>query len=291
MADDEVWTLWPHGAPGPARRLPPETRFTARIPGGGRGRMLRNVSDPALRVFRPTGPANRAAVVVCPGGGWRSLAWEHEGEGLARRLADHGFWAFVLKYRLLRTRPAGPGGLVARARAFAGALRARRLAGRPPPSLGSILADPAVVEARRMAAEDGRRAMALIRARAGELGLRPDRVGMVGFSAGAYLVMDVVADPQGPPPAFVAPIYGGEIGADPAPADAPPLFAAVARDDERFLPAAEALFERWTQAGIPAELHVFDRGGHGFGVARQGLPVDGWVDRVEAWLAGLGLET
>jgi acetyl esterase/lipase len=288
-AAGEVWALWPQGVPGPARELPPRARYPSPIAGGRVTQMLRNVADPALHVFRPTVRANGSGVIICPGGGWRILAWEHEGEDLARRLAARGFCAFVLEYRLLPT-PADPDSFAARMAALAASIRDRLLGGGARRSLEGLAADPNVVEGRRLAAEDGRRALALVRERAGELGLRPDRVGMTGFSAGAYLAMDVALDPGGPPLAFVAPIYGGDMGERPVPADAPPLFAAVTQDDTLFLPASQALFDRWTKAGLPAELHVFARGGHGFGLARQGLPVDGWADLFDAWLDGLGLE-
>jgi acetyl esterase/lipase len=287
-AADEVWPLWRQGVPGPQRDLPPEARFPSTVVGGRETVMVRNVSAPALHVFRPTVPANGAGIIVCPGGGWRVLAWEHEGEDLARRLADRGFCAFVLKYRLLRT-PADTDSFVTRAAALAARLRERLTGAAARRSLAAMAADPNVIEGRRLAAEDGRRALALVRERAGELGVRPDRIGMAGFSAGAYLTMDVALDPGGPPLAFAAPIYGGDIGAQPLPEDAPPLFAVAAQDDTLFVPASRALFDRWTDAGLPAELHVFPRGGHGFGLARQGLPVDAWPNLFDAWLDGLRL--
>jgi acetyl esterase/lipase len=285
----QVIPLWPGGPPGPARESRPEAWFRQTAAGGRETRMLRNVSEPALSVFAPApGAANGAGLIICPGGGWRILAWEHEGEDMARRLAARGFTAFVLKYRLLHT-PTGAAAFVARAAATAAQL-AQRLAARPPEAVfAGLVSDETVKEGRRIAAEDGRRALALVRERAPDWGLDAARIGMAGFSAGAFLTMDVVMDPGGPPLAFAAPIYGGDTGGRPVPADAPPLFAAVAQDDALFVQASQALLAQWTQAGRPAELHVFARGGHGFGLERQGLPADRWIDLFEAWLGDLGL--
>jgi acetyl esterase/lipase len=253
------------------------------VPGGRDTDMVRNVVEPSLTAFLPApGAGNGAAVIVCPGGGWRLLAWEHEGTEVARWLAVRGYAAFVLQYRLLPT-PTDPqtfaDRMAAMARRFAEALSAPRS-----DRLAGLLADDEVRRGRMMAAEDGRRALAVVRARAREWGAHPDRVGMAGFSAGAFLVTDVALEPDGPPMAFAAPIYGGAVAGRPIPADAPALFVAVAEDDAAFAPASRRLADDWTAAGRPAELHVFSRGGHGFGVARQGLPVDRWIDLLGDWL-------
>jgi dienelactone hydrolase len=97
---------------------------------------------------------------------------------------------------------------------------------------------------------------------------------MVGFSAGAFLATDLAMDPRGAPLAFIAPIYGGETQGRPVPADAPPLFTVVAQDDRTLFRVVEGLYADWSSADRPAELHIFARGGHGFGVGKRGLPVD-----------------
>jgi dienelactone hydrolase len=116
----------------------------------------------------------------------------------------------------------------------------------------------------------------------------PAKIGMMGFSAGAFLTASVALEPGGPPLAFAAPIYGGEADGIAVPADAPPLFVAVAGDDRMLVRVCEGLYTAWIDADRPAEIHVFRRGGHGFGLAPQGSPVDAWMDLLEAWLKDLG---
>jgi acetyl esterase/lipase len=141
---------------------------------------------------------------------------------------------------------------------------------------------------REAAGEDGRRAIAIVRERAKEWDVDPTKVGMIGFSAGAFLVVDVAVDPRAAPLAFVAPIYGGETLGRPVPADAPPLFTVMAQDD--FLcRLAEGLYSDWTDAERSAEMHIYRRGNHGFGMVKQGLPSDRWINLFHEWLADQGL--
>ena len=95
-------------------------------------------------------------------------------------------------------------------------------------------------------------------------------------------------DPRAAPLAFVAPIYGGETQGRPVPADAPPLFTVIAEDDRLLFKVVEGLYADWSNADRAAELHVFTRGGHGFGMIRQGLAVDRWIDLYRDWLADRG---
>jgi acetyl esterase/lipase len=251
--------------------------------------MLRNVSEPTLTVFQPApGTANGVGVVVCPGGGWRILAWEHEGLDVARWFAERGYTAFLLKYRVRGT-PADPAKFLA-AMAAVDALHAKaRPAAEAPRAMGELMAgNKAMLAAREVAADDGRRALEIVRERAAEWGLKPERIGMIGFSAGAFLVADMAVDPRAAPMAFVAPIYGGETRGQPVPADAPPLFTAIAQDDRLLLKMVAGLYADWSNADRPAELHIFARGAHGFGMVKQGLPVDRWIDLLADWLADQG---
>ena len=219
MADDaqlmisaaqEVIHLWPEGPPDPLPNVGPEQTY--RWPAAGRDNtlMLRNVTDPTLTVFAPQpGKANGTGVVVCPGGGWRILAWEHEGVELAHWLAEHGYTAFLLKYRVMAT-PDDPEVFKAGIAASNAALDAKRPASEAPRSLMRAMTSKSMLKAVDVAATDGRRAVAIVRERARDWGVDPAKVGMIGFSAGAFLCTDVAMDPQGPPLAFVAPIYGGE---------------------------------------------------------------------------------
>jgi hypothetical protein len=95
-------------------------------------------------------------------------------------------------------------------------------------------------------------------------------------------------DPQGPPPAFLVPIYGGETRGKPVPADAPPLFTCIAHDDRLLFHVVEGLYLDWSAADRSSELHIFARGAHGFGMVRQGLPSDRWIDLLGDWLADKG---
>ena len=106
---------------------------------------------------------------------------------------------------------------------------------------------------------------------------------MLGFSAGAFLAVDVALDPRADPLAFVGAIYGGETRGATVPLDAPPLFTVVAGDD-LLRKIVEGVHHDWSEAGRPSELHVFARGGHGFGMIRQGSPSDRWTDLFVDWL-------
>lgn len=286
VGEEEV-SLWPAGSPQAGDGSTAQT-FRNPTAGGGETTMLRNVATPTLTVFRPDpAKANGVGVIVCPGGGWRILAWEHEGVDLARWLSARGYAAFLLKYRL-RPTPPDPKAFAEQAAKTAASLRPPASNAKAPRRFDDIVRDEKLDEARAMAKADGQRALALVRERAGEWGVKPDRIGMIGFSAGAFLACDVAMDPAGPPLAFAAPIYGGETRGQPVPADAPPLFTAVAADDALLFKVTEQMYLDWSNADRPAEIHVFARGGHGFGMARQGLPVDRWIDLFGDWLADHG---
>jgi acetyl esterase/lipase len=280
--------LWPNGVPDPLPGVGPEARFRQPNGPGTPCDWLRNVSEPSLTVFRPDKP-NGTGVIVCPGGGWRILAWGHEGIDVAEWFAARGVTVFLLKYRLMAT-PDDPAQFAAlNDAAQAREAAAGQLSGKTAPRMLSDLVRASIFpRARAAAAADGRRALAQVRERAGEFGLQPDRIGMIGFSAGAFLTADVAMDPGGAPLAFAAPIYGGDTNGREVPPDAPPLFTCIAQDDRMLFRVVEGLYAAWSDADRPAELHIFQKGGHGFGMARQGLAVDRWIDLLESWLKDLG---
>lgn len=263
----EVLRLWSGPAPGTENWGGPETDRTINPPGGPTLHMVSNVTTPTLTVYRPQpGKANGAAMIVCPGGGFQNLAMTHEGELVARWLADRGVTAFVLKYRVRPT----PGFHLPDAR-------------RHPEQFDALMQfmDPG----RRIAETDAIQAMRMLRKDPARFGIAPDRIGMIGFSAGAILTMSVVMDAApADRPDLAAPIYGA-MDHKPAPGDAPPLFVAAAQDDPA-VPVGRSLeiFSRWTEAGRPAELHVYERGGHGFGMVAHKTTVDTWTVAFEAWL-------
>jgi acetyl esterase/lipase len=288
-AAEEVVMLWPDGPPSRIEGMPPESTFRQGAAGGPETTMLRNVSEPSLTVFLPEpGKANGIGVIVAPGGGWRILAWEHEGVDLARWLTARGYAAFLLKYRLAAT-PQDPAEFAKSMAAMGSRNWAETPAAKLPRALVELMRDEATAKARAAADEDGRRALALVRERAAEWGVKADRIGMIGFSAGAFLTASVAIDPGGAPLAFAAPIYGGETQGRPVPPDAPPLFSVIAADDRMLVKVVEGFCAEWSNADRPAELHIFARGAHGFGMVRQGLPVDRWVDLFGDWLADQGL--
>lgn len=235
----------------------------------------RNVTVATLTPFLPDpAKATGAAVVVTPGGGFRTLSMENEGWDVAKALNARGVAAFVLKYRLNQT----PADL---------ATFAAPPAPPAPPGAGHPLRrpDPAAMMA-NLAPQiaDARAAFALIRSRAKEWRVDPDRIGMVGFSAGAMLTMATTLNGGDAKPAFIGNIYG-PLGAMPAPADAPPMFVALAADDPLFGEPQYGLIDAWRNAKRPVEFHLYEQGGHGFGMYPKSTTSTGWFDAFTRWMA------
>ena len=227
----------------------------------------RNVTQATLTPFLPDPKkATGAAVIIAPGGGFRTLSMQNEGWDMARQMADRGVAAFVLKYRLTQTpasleefsRPSGP-----------------------PPSASSP-GRPWVIAADAPHIADANAAFALVRANAGKWGIDTDRIGMVGFSAGARLTLWTTLQSAEAKPAFIGYIYG-PLGAVDVPADAPPLFAALAADDGLMLPGFD-LIDNWRKAKRPVELHYYEQGGHGFGMYQKPTTTTGWFDDFVRWI-------
>lgn len=233
----------------------------------------RNVTVATLTPFLPSKrKASGAAVLVAPGGGFRTLSMSNEGWEVAKALADKGVAAFVLKYRLKQT-PADMAAFEkAMAEMFSGAARASRPLAEQ---------DPAVEFAVQIA--DARAAFALVRERAKEWRIDPDRIGMIGFSAGAMLTLSTTLHGKDAKPAFIGNIYGPLTKVD-VPADAPPLFVALAADDPFFANAGYGLIDSWRAAKRPVEFHLFEQGGHGFGMYPKTTTSTGWFDSFVRWL-------
>ena len=232
--------------------------------------MVRNVATATLTPFLPApGKANGAAVLVAPGGGFRWLAIDREGWAVAQALADQGIAAFVLKYRLQPTPASTEGFKASMDNMFTAAGSGD---GKPQsllPDLSNQLAD---AEA----------AYALIVAHAKEWGVDTRRIGMVGFSAGAGLTMHATLNSKTMKLAFIAPIYGG-MGPVDVPKDAPPMFTAIASDDFLFR-GQFGVVKSWFDAGRPVEFHLFQNGGHGFGLGYPGKTSNGWFPVFVHWL-------
>ncbi|ESQ89245.1 esterase [Asticcacaulis sp. AC460] len=227
----------------------------------------RNVTEATLTPFLPDpAKATGAAVIIAPGGGFRTLSMENEGWDMARQMADRGVAAFVLKYRLNQTpasleefsRPAGP-----------------------PPSAGSP-GRPWVVPADSPQIADVNAAFALVRANAAKWGIDADRIGMVGFSAGARLTLWTTLQSAEAKPAFIGYVYA-PLTAVEVPADAPPMFVALAADDPLIEPDF-GLITAWRAAKRPVELHLYEKGGHGFGMYQKPTTSTGWFDAFVRWI-------
>lgn len=266
-AAQDVIPLYPGVAPGssPQDTYPEKEYFSK----AWNTDVVTNVTHPTLMVFKPAPELKiNTAVVICPGGGFMALSIASEGTDVAKYLAARGVTAFVLKYRLAHTGDDA-------ATEF-GALYADK------PKFDAMMKDEAP-----LAVADGLAAVAYVRQHAAEFGISPDRVGIIGFSAGGAVTAEVALHykPEGRP-AFVAPIYGSALSADaPVPADAPAMFIAAATDDSLGLaPASIALWQKWSAAQKPVELHMYAKGGHGFGMRVQNIPTDHWIDRFADWL-------
>lgn len=240
--------------------------------------VVRNVTHPSIDVYRPDpGAANGTAVVIAPGGGFHFLSWANEGTRVAERLAALGITVAVLRYRLADTGPTRE----TYSTAMDGLMHQLLTEAL---EQGGVDLDNLVPDVRRQAYADGAEAIRLVRRRAAEWEVDPSRVGMIGFSAGAFVATATALSPdEAARPDFVAAIYGGHAG-EPVPATAPPLFALVTADDHLCRRTCVDTALAWIQAGRPAELHVYERGGHGFGATQLGLPVNGWMDRLTDWM-------
>lgn len=242
---------------------------------GAVNRIIRLVSEPSLTIYpAPTETATGAAVIVAPGGGYTILAIDKEGYDLARWLNTFGVTAIVLKYRV-----------------------------RPDPDKGmGLRMNPAVWGA---ILSDGKRAVRTVRARAAEWGIDPNRIGMIGFSAGSHLTASVTlnsdagdesaADPierVSCRPDFIGLLYGAFADWPQELPTLPPLFLMQANDD-RLFSDPEATWIRfvrtWTQAGMSFELHHYAKGGHGFGMGVDGGTCAAWPEAFKQWMTSIGM--
>jgi acetyl esterase/lipase len=263
----DVIPLYPGAAPGSTQENYPEKEYFSK---NWNTEVVANVTKPTLTVFKPSPELrNGTAVVICPGGGFVALSINSEGNDVAKYMVAKGVTAFVLKYRIAHT---GQDATQEFAELFANRQKFREILDKVVP----------------LSIADGLAAVTYVREHASDWGVSPDRVGIIGFSAGGTVAAGVAFRyaPNGRP-AFAALIYaaGGEFKDSSVPADAPPLFVAAATDDNLGLaPDSVALYEKWTGAHKPAELHMYVKGGHGFGMRKQNLPTDHWIDRFSDWL-------
>jgi len=267
-AAQDVIPLYPGTPPGSTPETYPEKAYFSK---SWDTEVVTNVTKPSLTVFKPPAETkNGTAIIVAPGGGFMALSITSEGTDVAKYLAAKGVTAFVLKYRLAHTGEDAT-------QEFAD------LYEKDKPKFQEM-----VGKVIPLTIADGLAAITYVRQHAADFGISSDRVGIIGFSAGGTVSAGVAFHyaPEGRP-AFVAAIYAaaGRLRDRPVPADAPPMFIAAATDDNLSLaPDSVALYQKWTEAKKPAELHMYANGGHGFGMHRHNIPTDHWIDRFADWL-------
>jgi acetyl esterase/lipase len=261
--------LWPGKAPGETKELPPEG---PQKPKNDKDtiKRLANVSEPTIAIYAPEKP-NGTAVIVAPGGGYSILAIEHEGTDVCEWLKSLGVTAVLLKYRVPRR------------------------AGQSPDNLAMI--------------QDAQRAISLVRAMQAELKIDPSRVGMLGFSAGGHLTacaclarkrmydgVDKADEANSHTPNFGILVYPGGVvdkGGALKPEfevtkDSPPMFFAHSSDDNVSSENSVALYRALTKNKVPAELHLYASGGHGYGMRKTQHPCATWPDRAADWRRSRG---
>jgi acetyl esterase/lipase len=263
--------MWPHGAPDAKPTPGPEADTTTakdQLIAGRRIIRLGNVSTPTITLYKPKGKSTGAAIVVFPGGGYRILAIDLEGTEVCDWLNSIGVTCVLLKYRV--------------------------------PDTGPYPKSPAALK-------DAQRAVGMVRARAAEWQIDPHRIGVLGFSAGGHLAAAISThydhrlypavdadDQQSCRPDFAVVIYPGYLALAeknfafnpdiPVTKDVPPTFLLQAEDDPVHVENAVFYFMALKNASVPAELHVYAQGGHGYGLRRTALPITRWPLLVDTWL-------
>lgn len=272
-------TIYPLETPGEPNAIPLNTGGVENQPASETwfkqwgDPMARNITNATLTPFLPDPEkANGTAVIVTPGGGFMWLSMGNEGWEVAEALAEKGIAAFVLKYRLHPTAESLDD--------FTTFMNRPRTT----PSETSDNTTPSSPPQRDLSnqLEDAEAAYTMIVDRADEWGVDIDRIGMIGFSAGAGLTMHSTLNSKTMKMAFIGPIYGG-MGPVDVPKDAPPMFNVIATDDFLFR-GQNGVIESWYNAGIPVEFHLYQNGGHGFGLGNPDRTSNRWFDSFIYWL-------
>lgn len=269
-AEPQTMNVWPAKAPDEARPEKPESSATK-----GNVTRITDVFTPTLTVYpAPKDKNTGASVIICPGGGYSILAWDLEGVEVAQWLNSIGVTGVILKYRVPEKRPEGD-------------------VNHFPPL------------------EDAQRAISLVRSKAKEWEIDPDRIGILGFSAGGHLTVLACtqsdhrsyepideADKVSCRPDFGIPIYPAWLNVEgkdelksefPVTKQTPPMFIACAADDHISNIGSAVLYLALKHAGVPAEVHIYAKGGHGFGLRHSANPCSTWPERCEAWMSSQGL--
>lgn len=248
--------IWPGVAPGSEHW----TQHEQVITNTPLGTVILNVVTPTVTAYLPDkAKATGTGVILAPGGGFVALAIDLEANALAKQLQQRGIAAFVLKYRTIEKKTDG---------------------------IPQMDQDTAA----RYGIADGIQALKVVRRHAAEWGVMPNRIGFMGFSAGAMVASGTVLlqDSAGRPN-FAALIYGAPFGVMPAiPSNLPPLFLAWAQDDPIARGFVPRFYEALLKAGQRPEVHIYSAGGHGFGLKQQGTSSDHWFDDFLSWLDAQG---
>ena len=255
--DAQVVNIWPGAASGSENWTQKETTVTDTPI----GTVVFNVVTPTLTAYLPErNKATGTGVIIAPGGAFVALAIDLEGNKVARWLQEKGIAAFVLKYRIMEKRQEG------------------------------IPAGMNMDEAGKYGIADGIQALKVVRQHAAAWGVSPNRIGFLGFSAGAMVTSgSLLQNDAAARPNFAAMIYGGPFGVMPSiPPKLPPMFLAWAQDDNVALAPIVKFHDALTGAGHKPEVHVFSSGGHGFGMKKQGTTSDHWIDLFYDWLEAQG---
>lgn len=271
-AQEKPITLFPKGAPGETAKLTEKSDVTGPKTGNQSVQRMTGVDIPAITVFQaPDDVATGAAVLVCPGGGYNILAYDLEGTEICQWLNEIGVTAVLLKYRVPR--------------------REGRAKHEAP-------------------LQDAQRAMSYLRTHAEQLNIDPDRIGVIGFSAGAHLATMLstnaeahtypavdAADKASTRPNFcmlIYPAYLDGTGFALAPevkasASTPPTLLIQTEDDKSFINSSLFYYYALKEAGVPATMHLYSKGGHGYGLRDTGSAVNEWPDRAEDWMRELAI--
>jgi len=295
-AQQTIIKLYDGPAPGSESWTQKETAFEYMSPiWKEKNVALFNVVDPTLTVFLPSSKkATGTAMIVCPGGGFSALSWDNEGLNVGKKLAEKGIAAFVLKYRISYS-----GGtpeevnLIART-SYGGEKRttesqeltkknsevSKSMTASYTPQPGKVDLNSTLARdlgnIQFMAGDDGRRAMEYVRQNAAKWNLKSDKIGMIGFSAGGMVTLDVAFNHTAQSKPNIIGVMYGVFGAKGVPADPMPMFMAASQQEA--LRGAAELYASWCGARLPAEIHSFTGANHGFGYRDNGDTVNIWVE-------------
>lgn len=238
--------------------------------------VITNVSTPTLAVYEPEkAKRNGTSVIIAPGGGLYGLSINSEGIEVAKWLNEKGITAFVLKYRLV---PSGEDGIA----------EINNLAEKDPDKLyenvGIVLP---------YSVQDGLNAVAYVRENAVKYGIKTDKIGFMGFSAGGAVTMGVAyTSGASNKPDFLVPVYPWTTAqpVQSAPENASPMLIICATDDALGLASGSIeLYNSWHNSKLNVALHMYSKGGHGFGMRKNGMPTDNWIERFYEWAVAEGI--